>query len=112
VALLTLCQGLVMSVEGAFWASMTEIAPEQAGAGGGILNMGGNLGGLLSPTVTPIVAAHFGWVPALAIGAGLSVLSALLWFLVTFPARASMTPVSAVSAVDLTDQPFKDSKTL
>jgi ACS family glucarate transporter-like MFS transporter len=112
VALLTLCQGLVMSVEGAFWASMTEIAPEQAGAGGGILNMGGNLGGFLSPTVTPIVAAYFGWVAALAIGAGLSVLSALLWFLVTFPARASMTPVSAVSAIDLTDHPFKDPKAL
>jgi len=108
VALLTLCQGLVMSVEGAFWASMIEIAPEHAGAGGGILNMGGNLGGFLSPTVTPLVAAYFGWVPALDIGAGLSVLGAFLWFWVGFRPRAAPTPLAARPAIELTEQPLKD----
>ena len=39
VALLTICQGLVMSVEGPFWASMIEVTGEDAGAAGGILNM-------------------------------------------------------------------------
>jgi ACS family glucarate transporter-like MFS transporter len=108
VALLTLCQGLVMSVEGAFWASMIEVAPEHAGAGGGILNMGGNLGGFLSPTVTPLVAASFGWVPALDIGAGLSVLGAFLWCWVTFQPRAAPAPSAARPAIELTNQPFKD----
>jgi ACS family glucarate transporter-like MFS transporter len=92
VALLAVCQALVMSVEGAFWASMIEIAPEDAGAAGGILNMGGNLGGFLSPMLTPLIAARSGWVSALDMGAGLSVLGAILWLWVSPGTRA--VPVS------------------
>jgi ACS family glucarate transporter-like MFS transporter len=111
VALLTLCQGLVMSVEGAYWASMIEIAPERAGAGGGILNMGGNLGGFLSPMLTPLVAVHFGWVPALDIGVGLAVLGAIFWCWVAFPPRTAPAPDAARMAIALINEPFKDPST-
>jgi ACS family glucarate transporter-like MFS transporter len=87
VALLTLCQGLVMSVEGAFWASLIEIEPEHCGAGGGVLNMGGNLGGVLSPWVTPLVGRRIGWIPALDIGAAVSIMGACLWLGVSPTAR-------------------------
>jgi ACS family glucarate transporter-like MFS transporter len=111
VALLTVCQALVMSVEGAFWASTIEIAPEHAGAAGGILNMGGNLGGFLSPMLTPLVAAKSGWVPAFDIGAGLYVLGAILWFWVSPVARASPAACPPAAAVKLTKQPFNDVST-
>jgi MFS transporter, ACS family, glucarate transporter len=87
VALLTLCQGLVMSVEGAFWASLIEIEREHCGAGGGILNMGGNLGGVLSPWITPLVGDRIGWIPALDIGAAVSTIGGLLWLGVSPMAR-------------------------
>jgi ACS family glucarate transporter-like MFS transporter len=79
VALLAGCEALVMSVEGAFWATVTEIAPARAGTAGGILNMGGNLGGLLAPLVTPWVAATFGWIAALDLAAGVAILGGGLW---------------------------------
>ena len=54
VVLLTICEGLVMAVEGPYWASVIEVAGEDAGAAGGILNTGGNIGGTLSASLTPL----------------------------------------------------------
>jgi ACS family glucarate transporter-like MFS transporter len=79
VALLAVCEALVMSVEGAFWAAVTEIDPARAGTSGGILNMGGNLGGLLAPVVTPWIAATFGWIAALDLAACVAILGGALW---------------------------------
>jgi ACS family glucarate transporter-like MFS transporter len=79
VALLAVCEALVMSTEGAFWAAATEIAPARAGTAGGVLNMGGNLGGLLAPVLTPWVAATFGWIAALDLAAGVAILGGGLW---------------------------------
>jgi len=79
VVLLTICEGLVMSVEGPFWASMIEVAGEDAGAGGGILNTGGNVGGILSAALTPVIAKPMGWETAFGVAAALSALSGLLW---------------------------------
>lgn len=69
----------VLSVEGPFWATMMEIAGPGAGAGGGLMNMGSNLGGFISPALTPWLAARFGWVNALYVAAALSGVAALLW---------------------------------
>jgi ACS family glucarate transporter-like MFS transporter len=43
------------------------------------MNMGSNLGGLLSPTLTPLMATYIGWENALHIAAGLSLIAAGLW---------------------------------
>jgi ACS family glucarate transporter-like MFS transporter len=78
-ALLAVCEALVMSVEGAFWAAVTELAPARAGTAGGVLNMAGNLGGLLAPLLTPWVAATFGWIVALDLAACTAFLGGGLW---------------------------------
>jgi ACS family glucarate transporter-like MFS transporter len=83
VVLLAVCEALVMSVEGAFWAAVTEIAPARVGTAGGVLNMGGNLGGLLAPLVTPWVAATFGWIAALDLAACVAILGGGLWLWVS-----------------------------
>jgi ACS family glucarate transporter-like MFS transporter len=70
---------LVMCVEGPFWATMTRLSGGRAGAVGGIMNMGCNLGGLVSPALTPVIAAWIGWTHALEVAAALSVLGGLLW---------------------------------
>jgi Sugar phosphate permease len=56
VALLSLSFGFATSAEGPFWASAIEISGDQVGAGCGIFNTGGNLGGMLAPLVTPMIA--------------------------------------------------------
>jgi ACS family glucarate transporter-like MFS transporter len=77
--LLAVCEALVMSVEGAFWAAVTELAPARAATAGGVMNMAGNLGGLLGPLLTPLIAAAFGWIAALDLAACIAILGGALW---------------------------------
>jgi ACS family glucarate transporter-like MFS transporter len=79
VIYLTLSTGLVLSVEAPFWATMMEIAGDRSGAGGGVMNMGSNLGGMISPWLTPVLAASIGWEHALYVAAALSLVAAVLW---------------------------------
>ena len=87
VAYLTLSTGLVLCVEGPFWATMMEIAGESSGAGGGVMNMGSNLGGMISPWLTPVLAEAMGWANALYVAAALALIAAILWLGVSPPER-------------------------
>ncbi|MFN7989480.1 MAG: MFS transporter [Thermoanaerobaculia bacterium] len=80
---LALATALVLCVEGPFWATMTELAGRKSGAAGGVMNMGSNLGGLVSPALTPVLAAAIGWENALLVAAALAVVGGLLWLGVT-----------------------------
>ena len=79
VTSLTLSTVLVLVTEGPFWATMAQISGSQSGVGGGVMNFGSNLGGMLSPTVTPWLAGLLGWETALSLTALLAVLGAALW---------------------------------
>lgn len=69
----------VLSVEGPFWATMMSIGRERSGTAGGIMNMGSNVGGLISPALTPVLAVSIGWENALHIAAAMAVVAGLLW---------------------------------
>ncbi len=76
---LAFATALILCVEGPFWATMMRIAGEKSGTAGGIMNMGSNVGGLISPALTPLIASWIGWENALHVAAGLAVIGALLW---------------------------------
>ena len=76
---LALATALVLSVEGPFWATMTKLAGERAGTAGGVMNMGSNLGGFISPALTPVLAGWIGWEAALMVSAAVAIAAALLW---------------------------------
>lgn len=78
-AALALATAFVLCVEGPFWAAMMSLAGRRSGTAGGIMNMGCNIGGLISPALTPVLAEYLGWQGALHLAAGLSVLAAFLW---------------------------------
>jgi len=77
---LAFATALILCVEGPFWAMMMRIAGNKSGTAGGIMNMGSNIGGLISPALTPVIASLIGWENALHVAAGLAVIGALLWF--------------------------------
>jgi ACS family glucarate transporter-like MFS transporter len=79
VGALTLCTVLVLCTEGPFWAALNEIAGARSGAAGGVMNFGSNLGGMISPALTPWLAQHFGWEGALTATAALAAVAGLLW---------------------------------
>jgi MFS transporter, ACS family, glucarate transporter len=79
VVCLALATALIFCVEGPFWAAMMEVAGSHAGTGGGVMNFGANLGGFISPVLTPILAARWGWRSALYVAAAVSMVGAALW---------------------------------
>ncbi len=79
VAALTMCTVLVLCTEGPFWATMAQLSGERSGIAGGTMNFGSNLGGMVSPALTPWLAERIGWETALSLTAGLAVVAGLLW---------------------------------
>jgi len=79
VAALTTCTVLVLCTEGPFWATMTQLSGEHSGIAGGTMNFGSNLGGMVSPALTPWLAQRIGWESALTLTAGLAIVAGLLW---------------------------------
>jgi MFS transporter, ACS family, glucarate transporter len=76
---LALATALVLSVEGPFWSTVTRLQSGRSGTAGGIMNTGCNIGGLISPALTPVLAASIGWEAALHVAAALSILAAACW---------------------------------
>jgi MFS transporter, ACS family, glucarate transporter len=76
---LALATALVLCVEGPFWSTVTRMQAGRSGTAGGIMNTGCNIGGLISPALTPVLAASIGWEAALHVAAALAILAALLW---------------------------------
>ncbi|BCA54026.1 putative Sugar transporter of the major facilitator superfamily [Nitrospira sp. KM1] len=64
---------------GAYWASTTDLSKDHAGTLSGLMNTGANLGGVISPTVTPWIAGTWGWPASLATAGAVALLGAALW---------------------------------
>jgi MFS family permease len=82
VALLSLAFGFSASSEGVFWASAIDAGGEDAGSACGILNTGGNAGGILAPVFTPMIAARLGWTWGLYAGSFVVLLGVAAWFFI------------------------------
>jgi MFS transporter, ACS family, glucarate transporter len=76
---LALATALVLCVEGPFWSTVTRMQGGRSGTAGGVMNTGCNIGGLISPVLTPVIAAWIGWEAALHVAAALAALAATLW---------------------------------
>lgn len=76
---LSLAVGFLMSTEGPFWSTTVEVAGEHAGAAGGIMNTAGNLGGVISTALAPVLVQRFGWFETFALCAGLAIVAGLIW---------------------------------
>ena len=85
VASISLSVGLVLSTEGPFWSTATDIAGPHAGAAGGIMNTAGNLAGVASSSLVPVLVREFGWTGVFLSSAALCVLAGALWLLIRFP---------------------------
>jgi ACS family glucarate transporter-like MFS transporter len=84
--------GFDQFAEPEYWAATMDVAGPQAGTATGILNMMGNLGGVVSTALVPVLVKYFGWVVALGSGAALAFVAALVWFLVRCDKPMHATP--------------------
>jgi sugar phosphate permease len=68
--------------EGAYWAATMRVARADTGAAAGVLNTGGNAGGILCQPVVALLTATGGWEAAFATGAVLAIVAAVLWLFI------------------------------
>jgi ACS family glucarate transporter-like MFS transporter len=68
---------------GAYWASTSDLSKPHAGTLSGIMNTGANLGGALSPTLTPWLADQWGWPISLGTAAIIACLGGIMWLFIS-----------------------------
>jgi sugar phosphate permease len=81
VAALCLSFGFASSSDGPYWATAISLGGRRVGAACGILNTGGNLGGV-APYIAPLIAAHAGWTWGLYTASIVLMMAVVLWFFI------------------------------
>jgi ACS family glucarate transporter-like MFS transporter len=78
VLALSLSSGCINGAEAPFFTTAAAIGASHAGAAAGVLNFMGNLGGVLSIWLVPLMSAAWGWNGTLMFWSGVCVVAALL----------------------------------
>ncbi|HET7102519.1 MAG TPA: MFS transporter [Terracidiphilus sp.] len=71
--------GVLYISQSAFWAVSADIAGHSAGVVSGVMNMGCQIGGALTASLTPWIAQRFGWTTSFLVAALLAVAGAIAW---------------------------------
>lgn len=74
--------GTLYLAQSSFWSVSADIAGPSAGAVSGVMNMGAQLGGVVTASLTPWIADHFGWAASFQVAAMLCVIGAAAWAMV------------------------------
>ncbi len=74
--------GALYVSQSSFWSVSADIAGRSSGVFSSMVNMGAQVGGAVTASLTPWVAQRFGWTTSFAIAAALAVVGALLWMTV------------------------------
>jgi MFS transporter, ACS family, glucarate transporter len=97
--ILALGAGILYFSQSCFWAVTANFGGEYAGVTSGIMNMGGQIGGACTASLTPLIAAHFGWQMSFFVAAFLALLGALAWLTVD-PARLLLIPRASLTQLE------------
>ncbi len=79
IACLSLGAGWLYFTVGAYWSLTTDLSKAHAGTLSGVMNMGANVGGVISPTLTPWLADHWGWTASLLVAALIAMCGGAMW---------------------------------
>ena len=71
--------GMLYLSQSSFWSVSADIGGRSAGAVSGTMNMGGQFGGVLTASLTPAIANHFGWSASFRLAGVLCAAGALAW---------------------------------
>lgn len=74
--------GALYLSQSSFWSVSVDIAGQNSAIFSSIVNMGGQIGGAVTASLTPWIAQHFGWTTSFAVAAVLAVIGAICWMTV------------------------------
>jgi ACS family glucarate transporter-like MFS transporter len=90
-AVLACGAGALYLSQSCFWSVSADYAGEFAGVVSGAMNMGCQIGGAVTASLTPLIATHFGWDASFLAATALAVLGALAWLAIDPHARLACT---------------------
>jgi ACS family glucarate transporter-like MFS transporter len=82
VVALALCFAFVELNEGPYWAAVMHLARGDTMSASGLLNTGGNLGGLIATPIVAYLSGQHYWTAAFVVGSAFAFVSAAAWLLV------------------------------
>jgi ACS family glucarate transporter-like MFS transporter len=74
--------GALYLAQSSYWSVTAGIAGHSAGSVSGVMNMIGQFGGVVTASLTPLIAAHYGWTASFLVAAVLALCGSLAWLLV------------------------------
>ncbi len=89
--------GALYLAQSSFWSVTAGLAGSSSGSVSGFMNMGAQVGGAVTASLTPAIAAHFGWTASFITAAVLCVIGAFAWMIVD-PQRAIAVAPGATAA--------------
>lgn len=87
--------GALYLSQSCFWSVTADFAGEDAGVVSGTMNMGCQVGGAVTASLTPLIALHFGWNASFLAATVLAAVGAFAWLTVDPTARLSKIGNSA-----------------
>jgi len=87
--------GALYISQSCFWSVTADFAGEFSGVVSGTMNMGCQVGGAVTASLTPLIAAHFGWEASFLVAAIFAAWGALAWLTVDPTARLSEAGICA-----------------
>lgn len=103
--------GALYLAQSSFWSVTADLAGTSSGSVSGFMNMGNQTGAALTASLTPWIAAQFGWTTSFLVAAALCLVGAASWLIVD-PSRhltvlrADAVTESARNVKRLSDQPL------
>jgi MFS transporter, ACS family, glucarate transporter len=98
LAALAMCYLAVELTEGAFWGAAMNVGRGDTMAVCGIMNTGGNLGGIISLPIVGYFSGQHAWPMAFFIGVGFAIISALAWLGIRIASAVATTAPPLVAS--------------
>jgi ACS family glucarate transporter-like MFS transporter len=74
--------GILYFAQSSYWSVTVDIAGSDSGIVSGVMNMGAQVGGAVTASLTPVIAAHYGWNASFRLSAVLALAGAFAWMMV------------------------------
>jgi ACS family glucarate transporter-like MFS transporter len=89
--------GALYLSQSSFWAVSADIAGARSGVISGVMNMGCQIGGAVTASLTPYIASRMGWIAAFVFAAVLAAFGGAMWLLVD-PGRGKRSNLDQLTA--------------
>jgi ACS family glucarate transporter-like MFS transporter len=89
--------GALYLAQSSFWSVTADIAGSSSGSVSGFMNMGAQIGGAVTASLTPAIASRFGWTASFLVAAALCLTGAAAWMFVD-PSRTLETAQGLATA--------------